>query len=1407
MQHSPVHVHYSTAPYDISARRSHTPTTTFDIPVSTSLTRQTGAPTTAQAQTGGAQPSGDSVTGGPIVPQHRPAQPSTSTSTSLHPPPPYSTLSSSLPASSPSTQPPARTTAADPQRTSLPPQAQPVDSRSPLDPAGSGAASMRTPEGAGHREAKDWSTVDLLLKRKECMEGANKMAVNGGLRIELALAQSATMPALFKASLPTHHHHLTSLPSLLPGVSSADCLQIFVAWANWTQRVQVATFPISGLLVAFFLADSVPLPSDRVRAVHILEQYRKATATVFITLGGMTIAQLVATERRTEEQPLLSAWGDKEWLWWRAMIVDASVPLTSWRSLRELAPSLVSVPLATSFFNAAHTALHSPSAHHTTSQPPRPAPQPSQVPRHPHSAQGRVTTGVSDPDQHFAPRPCSPPSQQSTLPQSHSTPQLAHNARSISRPASNADVPSVLAVPPRRHSFGTAVPQPVSDRSTVPASQAGPSHAVGAPSNATASADRVVRVRVRKPPPHQPVAPPFPDGQQQQIPTTLLQQYAVPQVQPPQQQQLLPAAWPYGTAPAAAAVPMSEKARGKQRAVEAPLPQLKPAHLAVPPAPVSRPALLQSQSPVAPSFAAMHHAQPAGTTTLTYANAAPPSMPTFAAPPRRSGRPRKSASRPVELPPEEQAAEDAFARAVLLFREAVSENIAARRFAAVRAAQPVAKKAQIDETRPYGDYVPTCAAPSLGAGLTSTVHFLRRIDPLNVLRPLPPPPLPPHQLAFTSSPLPVLEDPTRCFALNPRQFLAYPTSLHPLAPADSSRIPGLAFALGNDLATRLDRRLVQEPGKADEREKELKRLIVEKAKGAIAGVKMAGLPEVREPKAAKVARRLVAEYRRQAEQEAAKKRMEKEQDEAARAEVLRQREKEAAAAVAGQAEEVGEVEPAKASAPAPPLASSSSASASPPVETRLAASAPAAPRKSLPTPNSTAPVSATAARPPARPSLAAIGPAFSAPAVPGTRPRANSNGAGMRRRPSVSGADVHPLARFYASATDQVRTLARAKAAEIKGVPSDEVASGLAVATARMSPMTSIKGLRMPGSAGASPATGTSSLPSPDGVRVKTGPPASRAAISTPSSSQQPRIHSPPLVPLPGDGSKTPSPPQPTGEADVQMLDAEIIAEEKRAEPVVSSGPTALGVELVVHDDVPASSPSSATPPQTIATEKRPPSVTDAPSTVVSSISPTRAASAVSTPAASAAHATADTVSAAVKAFPSLAALSGNASASMADSSVTSPTSANPSPTSLRPQPIPSKPTTVPGARAPRSCAVCGSHNCPGRGGRQWCINLKDKGKGKERSDEERSPSPSSASSLAAAAAAPNGKGTERDRIDMPPPPLIPRKRIDSTRGEGAENCRWPLSLMGVPEAWLRESDPIMPFTMVSARRKRRKGM
>ncbi|GAA6006679.1 hypothetical protein JCM10207_005016 [Rhodosporidiobolus poonsookiae] len=1298
-----------------------------------------------------------------------------------------------------------------------------------------------------------WQRVtktELFAKREAYLKQAHKLAQEGGLSIELVLEKTGTMPALKAAKLPTHPEHLKEYGdqlTVLPGTEIKDYLSTFRHWARWTAKVDVATFPISGPLVAYFLCDCVPVLADRPKTIYILEQYRKATSTVIDNLGGLSRQELVAREQKHHGSTLLAAWSEVKWAEWMWAIKEAMVPLRKFKSLQELAPAVVPAepaPLqrpAAPAHPAAHPAPPPLRARHSFSgaQPGAPAAvgfgSPAPV--------GRSISGspnLSHQPFQQAPQPRQPSaSDHSRPPTPHHPPHPPSRVQAAQQPTAGAHPflnPPTFANPALQavHRLPAPAPSPVLSSAHAPASAPGPSYTAR--------------------PHHQPAA-------------------TQPIVFRPPILPLMPT--------------MSEKARGKQRAVEPPS---------------APPISAQATAPV-PAAADPHsnrlvvRLKPSSAPAVAPALASAPieAGPPAALPPRK----RRKRSKVITLSAAEQAEEDAFYLAVADVQAALAEYDAAVRFDAARRAIPIARPAMLEPAKIFGDYIPVAVPLDFLAG--TTVYEPIACDPLNALRP----PvnsrrLRPQLLNFTSTQLEPVASPERCFTLAPQHFLAWPDALGDprlrgqLSAQRQQEVWTHSRAFRDDTARVLDPAL-----RADERETALQSLVAQRARGVFTSTLTADEIVAREPAAARKARaettRLLAVHkaeirvRKGAEQSkaavgsAAKPAPEHVLAAPEKAKELAAEQKKGPAVeqqneVAVEQEKDKEVEsapdkdhtaaPSAADAREPPAVTASPRPSPPAPSSKQpsptsaagrpsppsAVGEPAASSKSAPpAPTSTAEASPTipspaarspALRPHARPSLGNIGPAASAPAVPTGRPRANS-GAGMKRRPSVGGGDVHPLAAIYASVPEQMRLLARHKAAGIKGIPSDAEAGALAAVTGRMaSPLLGHK-LKLSASANASPAGSPSILPSAllggsEGSKRASPVAEKQAKEVRPSPQPQPqsqaRLASPPLVPLP-DGKESPPAMQVDASGDVEMSEATVA--KQTAEPPVPTVSTALGV---IVEDEGTEQASTVSPPSSAAPAPAP---APAPAAQLDSPSTSRPASPPSRPSTASpsrfaalgsfARSTVGALAAAAGALPGLSSFSASppakASASPQMASSSTPSAASPQPPTVAssstdkpvaavatpaaspsPSPIPSPspstskatdpaPSPSPAAaapRGPRHCKVCGSSTCPGRGGRQWCQQGKessggkgspslDKGKGKERAVD--APSPSSQ---------PGARAAEGAML----PPVVPRKAKEQDKDKGKEKAKAPepepirpCDLHRTAAAWLRASDPVMPFS------------
>ncbi|EGU13335.1 putative Sulfite oxidase [Rhodotorula toruloides ATCC 204091] len=591
-------------------------------------------------------------------------------------------------------------------------------------------------------------------------------------------------------------------------------------------------------------------------------------------------------------------------------------------------------------------------------------------------------------------------------------------------------------------------------------------------------------------------------------------------------------------------------------------------------------------------------------------------------PPRKKRRRRRKG--PL-LPPEEEAEEDDFYAAVSEVQSAIDsyrherqalvvavhlQRTAHTRVSPWRNGRPetgaAGSAASLDLETPFGDYIPTTTSePTTLETCIVKVNTLR--DPLNALLPFPGNPPPPVCAKITSQPFPRLSRPDDAFSLAPQPFLSYPSCLRP--PDDSKRVQLWNWALGlGDAAKRSVEDAVAQTGRTldgDELERAKKAQLGAMVREAVQGASMEPLPDAKEPKLARRTRRMIRSIASSGTASGKRK------------------DSVVLDLVDDQDAQIDDATSTKPSEIAPPPAGAAG------------------------TASSAGPV-----RPP--PSAGTS----STSALPTVRPRADSTGA-MRRRASVSGALVHPLAHLYAQAPGAMRQQLRDMSADIRGVPSDSTAGALAQATSR------IAALRPNGLSAASPRIG---------------------------SSKSPALASPPLVPMPLDG---------VDEAGDSVMNGSGTARQETVEPPVPSGSTALGVIV----DSPANLIHAAVGK----------SGTDA--TLVEGGAATAVGSAVASAFGSVLRATVGAVSAAAKAVvPS--ALVGKpddaAPAKPADDEVDGAQGdgAQGGPASRSETPV-----NVTGKRH-RRCKICASAECPGRWRRDLCTAASRAAGGERRLDK-----------------------------------------------------------------------------------------
>ncbi|KPV78234.1 uncharacterized protein RHOBADRAFT_50728 [Rhodotorula graminis WP1] len=415
---------------------------------------------------------------------------------------------------------------------------------------------------------------------------------------------------------------------------------------------------------------------------------------------------------------------------------------------------------------------------------------------------------------------------------------------------------------------------------------------------------------------------------------------------------------------------------------------------------------------------------------------------------------------------------------------------------------------------PYGDYVPgpTKSAPALG---TRNAPSSISRDPLNALKPLMWPPAP-FVPTLAASPQSFPADLSTTVHLSAPPFTVYPAALDELTP----QLAAKTWKYATDLSLHVDRLVATtaphlsalaaplQLADADALERARKRVLATMMHDSLVKSFMAPLPDVVEPAEARRMRKRVKKARHREK----KARRAREAAEGAKKvpEVLELADSDdegatgtgtagpmdvdgvGASEVVGQGgegppvtvEDKQKVEHAPAKSPsaiprvsalAPVADTSAPSAATPSASVAAPPTAPAAHSTDDSTPSTTdaasaaapstaAPASTSASLPP-RPTLPG---ALSAPVVPGSRQRSDSQGA-MRRRPSVSGPGIHPLAQLYATVPPSMRQMFRGKANELRG--ADPVA--LAVATARLtSPALRNEAVLAGSSARASPRVG-----------------------------------------------------------------------------------------------------------------------------------------------------------------------------------------------------------------------------------------------------------------------------------------------------------------------------------------------
>ncbi|BGP28601.1 hypothetical protein JCM10296v2_000337 [Rhodotorula toruloides] len=586
-------------------------------------------------------------------------------------------------------------------------------------------------------------------------------------------------------------------------------------------------------------------------------------------------------------------------------------------------------------------------------------------------------------------------------------------------------------------------------------------------------------------------------------------------------------------------------------------------------------------------------------------------------PPRKKRRRRRKG--PL-LPQEEEAEEDDFYAAVSEVQSAINsyrhehralvvairlQKTAHTRVSPWRNGRPeagaAASAASLDLETPFGDYIPTTTSEPT-AFETCIVKVNTSRDPLNALLPFPGNPPPPVRAKITSQPFPRLSRSDDAFSLAPQPFLTYPSCLR--LPDDAKRVQLWDWALGlGDAAKRSVEDAVAQTGRTldgDELERAKKARLGAMVREAVQGASMEPLPDAKEPKLAKRTRRMVRSIASSGTASGKRK-------ESVVLDLVDDQEPQVDDATATKSSE-------NASRPAGAVGTASSAG-------------------------------------PVRP-LPSAGTSFT-PALPTVRPRAGSTGA-MRRRASVSGANVHPLAQYYVQAPGAMRQQLRDMLADIRGVPSNSTAGALAQATSR------IPALRPNGLSTASPRIG---------------------------SSKSPALASPPLVPMPLDG---------VDEAGDSIMNGSETARQETVEPPVPSSSTALGVIV----DSPAGANIAAL------------GKLSADAAPIEGGPPMAVGSAVASAAGSVLRATVGAVSAAAKAVVPGALVGKQDDAASAVLAGDEDDGAQDRPASRSATPVSAT------RKRHRRCKICASAECPGRWRRDLCTAASRAAGGERRLDK-----------------------------------------------------------------------------------------
>ncbi|GAA5948076.1 hypothetical protein JCM3775_005251, partial [Rhodotorula graminis] len=724
---------------------------------------------------------------------------------------------------------------------------------------------------------------------------------------------------------------------------------------------------------------------------------------------------------------------------------------------------------------------------------------------------------------------------------------------------------------------------------------------------------------------------------------------------------------------------------------------------------------------------------------------------------------------------------------------------------------------------PYGDYVPgpTKSAPALG---TRNAPSSISRDPLNALKPLMWPPAP-FVPTLAASPQSFPADLSTTVHLSAPPFTVYPAALEELTP----QLAAKTWKYATDLSLHVDRLVATTAphlsalaaplnlADADALESARKRVLATMMHDSLVKSFMAPLPDVVEPAEARRMRKRVKKARHREKKarrareaaEGAKKVLELADsgDEGATgtgtaapmnvdgvgaSEVVGQGGEGPPVTVEDKQTSPQKVEHAPAKSPsaiprvsalAPVADTSAPSAATPSASVAAPPTAPAAHSTDDSTPSTTdaasaaapstaAPASTSASLPP-RPTLPG---ALSAPVVPGSRQRSDSQGA-MRRRPSVSGPGIHPLAQLYATVPPSMRQMFRGKANELRG--ADPVA--LAVATARLtSPALRNEAVLAGSSARASPRVGggagtggpalaVASPPlvpitlKPVGAGREGGGAAGPAKAEGASRAGPLEASGQPQEPATALGMSIETPAMSTVARETAPASNLAPAQERAPSPEKHDSPPPAPVEdsspyvplAQLAANVSAAPPVESTP-TTAADEQPSPATKSVASSVASTLS-------------AVARAAVDAVGSAAKALLPIDSSTSSPSASAPAPAPVAVPAAGPGVEAVAPTaPVaPAAAPTIATTKKPRSkpkastCPSCDGAACPGRRSLTLCPG--------------RRPSASSSSSV------------------------VPAKRSAAPAEDEPEHKRrphpHPHPLRTVPRAWLATSVPLMPFT------------